>query len=808
MPTYEYETPHGILDIEAKDEAESIQKLTASLKSLDYQAKAKAAGEGRGAKSESTWEYIKDAVAGQFADITGKISAGRAPGVAGLVQMGAGPGLSEQEWAAQAAEATNYQGLSPADSIQAMAGGAAKAVTHPLSYMGPGGVPLKVATALFSGAGAEGAGEVARSMGAERGGGLDITAQLAGGIATGAPVAGLGKTVVGAWKAGKNALSSRGSEAAVKALEAETSEKVKAILQQAMKADPELKKNVAEALVESARAGVDSPVTALIDNPVIQARLNHLATVDKEFYGQYYRQLEEAKTQLQSAKNQLFGSAARGAEVVSDFAAKTPQQLAEETAAQQAARINRPIISEAQQKTAQAFPAAQREADMVRRLERVTNEDLAISPTASKAYDDIAKAASEDGAALSSQSAAELRAVAEDMTQNNPFHRFPSLIEKIKSVVKPQRDGGFEAIDYNGARDLQQELNRLLRTSREPADQHYLGIMKQRLETMMYEDMPQHAQRLRDANMRYAYDANLLDFTLSAVDSKTGILNPEKAAEWIANNKGALKNIIAHDEVLGKLDLNKAISDPSIDIAKVLAKQVKAENIVGKIKVEDFFKGRDPNAISRLLMNDPGWGREAIKRFAKDADAMKAMRAFMLDYLTADKGKSFDELFNTPTAVRNLNQLFGPGYVQTVKKLGNISDKLAKAATHKGVTTPQAAAPGIIEKFTGIPASMWFSKLRNPIISLQQAVFELASKGATVKQAEMLDRQLKEVLIDPKRFATLVRGLENIEPDNIEGMQKVLQKVIGYGKNFAASTGDIAIRSALPAVGPALEGQQ
>jgi len=799
MPTYTYETPYGDLDIDAKDQAESEAKLMESLRVLEYSQKVDASAQGKGRKTESTWEYVKDAVAGQWADLTGKINAGRAPGMAGMVP-GMSPDSDRQsatQYASRAADTMNYEGLSPADVIQSTVGEAAKSATHPASYLGPGGPLLKVATALGAGAGGEVAATVARHAGAEEGGLVEFGSRIAGGIGGAAPFAASASVLGNLYKAGKRALN---PEHATKVASEEASKQVKAMLKQAMKADPGLKGDIQKAMLEAQEAGMELPVTALIDNPVIQSRLNQLAKTDPEFNGLYYNKVRDAMDQLNNLKSQAFGDVDKAADTVSEFANRTPQQIAEETAAKKAARINDSVLAQARSKTAQAFPAAEREADLVKRLERVSNEDLRVSPIASEQYTTIAAKAAEDGSALSSTSAADLISmIGDDIQQNNPFHRFPSIIDRAKKIIKPQENGEFAPIPYSAARDLQQEINAAKRSASEAADKHHLGKLGERLEEMMYRDMPDHAEALRAANSRFAYDANLRDFALSAIDSKTGILNPEKAAKWIAENRSAVDRVKTVSPELDEvLTLRQSVVDPSLDIAKVLAKQVKAENIVGSIKVEDFFKGRTPDAIAQLLMKDPTWGKEAIKRFSKDPDALKAMRSFMLNHLTSDPSKPFSAYVKTPTAVSNLNRLFGPGYKQTVDKLGGFTEKLQKAMSHESLPRVGAGEGGIVEGATGVPAAQIFSRLRNQIISVPQAIFELASKGLTAKMRGQVEREMKDIMVDPQRFAQLVRLVDNT--DDPAKLQTALHRFLGIAKKVGAGAATAGVKAAIPVI--------
>lgn len=807
MPTYEYETPHGILEIDAKDEAESVSKLKASLQSLDYQAKKKTAESGAGPKVESTWEYIKDAVAGQTAEVMGGLNKSTAylPGLTGMMVnafRGGPPTQGAPEIAPGLAAKMNYEGLSPADSMQAIAGEAAKGVAHPGSYIGPGGPLAKTVMAAIAPAGGEVSSQIAQGFGAEKGGAIDTTARLAGSIGTAYPVAAASRFWEKASDAGKRMMSGETSEKALKALEEETNRKVITVLQSAMKADPSFKSKVQAALYQAKQSGVASPVTALVENPVIKAHIAYLAKNNQEFHGKYFGQLDDAFAQLQAAKRGVFGSPARAADTISDFTAKTPEQIAQESAARQAARINKPIEEEAIAATQKAFPAAQREADELRRLERVLGEDLKVSPVASKQYTEIDAEAGKAGAVLSPQSAKALAAVAASAAPTNPFHRYPQLLDRVEKVIGEAPT----SMTYADARGLQIEINKLLRSDIDQADKWQLGRLKDSLEEMMYQDMPEFAQRLRDANMRYAYDSNMLDFTMFALDKKTGMLNPTRAAEWIANARqyGGFDKIVAYDESLGKLDLAKAIGDPAMDITKILKRRVDADNFIGQVKVKQFFKGEDPDEIASLLMRNGNKGKAAIREFGRDPDAMKALRSYMLDFLTRP-GKIFSEAFETPAAESNLNQLFGPGYTNVVKRLGGISDKLNVAAKQRNITAELSKTEqGIIESSIGVPASMIFSKFRNPIISFKQAAFELISKGATTKQREALDKELMNVFSDPQRFVKLVKNLEDIPASDVKGVSDYLKKALKWGAIVAKESATTGIRASFGAAAPTL----
>jgi len=804
MPVFKYNTQFGPVEVTADTKEQADADLAQALRFKTMEAgpgaMAPTAAKQEDPLSAVTDSYIVDRLKRAVSTMAGNVAAVN-PALATENPLLRGQAPSREQAAAQTAQALDFKGLRAGSDIEKIAGEAAATAVDPTTYaMGPGGVIRRGLLGGVAGGGAE-AGAIMAAT--EPGTAADLLARVAGAgaasLGTSAGSAGLGVAGRPAVQYAKQLISPQGQQQAVQELEKQASSHIQNVLREAVKLDPQLVPKIQMVMLDAQKFGVRMPISALADNEVIDAALRGLAARDPQFAGLYQQEFAQAKEQLRQAKEGMFGDPAKAAELLSQRTAyQTPQQRAELEARlreQQAKESNLALERQATGMTQKAFPFAEREADMTTRLTRVADEDLRISPAASKQYEDVAKLAADDGSSLSSQSAAELHALATATKEENLFTSFPSLIDRIKNVTKPKADGGFEAIDYQNARGLQQEINKLLRSDAPDASKYYLSQLKTRLETMMYEDMPQHAQLLRDANQRFAYDANLKDFAMSAIDSKTGMLNPEKAAAWIASNRGAIDNISAYDPVLDKaLNLRSGIVDPALNIARVLDQRVKAENIVGKMRVDDWVgdAGMSPKTLVNKILGDPAFAKKALERFRTDPEGMKALKSYILDEAMGGEtpAATFAKFMDNKDSKLTLERLFGSGaggFLNTVEKLGSVSDKLLKSA--KDAQTRYSMTSVKKDKFEelfGVPLSMIFSKLRNPIISGPQAAVELLSKGITAKQAEHFDKQLKELLLDPQKFATFVKDLDAAASSgNLEAAAKALQS---RGLTFAQET--------------------
>jgi len=793
MPVFKFNTEFGPVEVTADTKEQAETDLDKALRFKTMEAPGVMSPTAQ-EEDGGTFDYVKDRLKRAIANMAGNVAAvnpalaASNPLLRGLLR---GQAPSREQAAAQAAQTMGYKGLRAGDNLEKIAGEAAATAIDPTTYVfGPGGMVRRGLLGAAAGGGAEMA-----AIGADTEPGTvpDLLARVAGAGAaattSSALSAGGGAIARPALQYARGMLSPQGQQQAVQELEKQAGSHLQNVLREAVKLDPQLLPKIQMVMLDAQKFGVKMPISALADNEVIDAALRGLAARDPQFAGLYQQEFLAAKEQLRQAKEGMFGDPARAAETLSQRTAyQTPQQkaaLEAQLVEQRAKESNLALEKRATEMTQKAFPAAEREADMVSRLERVSSEDLRLSPAASKQYEDIAKLAADDGAGLSSQSAAELHALATATKEENLFTSFPSLIDRIKSVTKPKADGGFDAIDYQNARGLQQEINRLLRSNAPDASKYHLNQLKTRLETMMYDDMPQHAQMLRDANQRFAYDASLKDFTMSAVDSKTGMLNPEKAAAWIADNRGAIDNISAYDPVVGKaLDLRSGVVNPALDIANVLNQRVKAENIVGKIRVDEWVgdAGMSPKTLVNKILSDPAFAKKAMERFRTDPEGMKALKSYILDEALGGEtpAATFAKFMNNKDSKLTLERLFGSGaggFLNTVEKLGSVSDKLLKsskdAQTRYSMTSVKKDR---FEETFGVPLPMIFSKLRNPIISTPQAAVELLSKGITAKQSEHFDKQLKELLLDPQKFAMFVKDLDAAASSgNLDAAAKALQ---------------------------------
>ena len=696
----------------------------------------------------------------------------------------------KEQVAADIASSLKYQGYGAGSDLEQMVGAGVVSAMDPTTYaIGPGGPLTRGALGFAAGFGGEGGSLAA---GTDPGTGADSAARgfgAVGGSLLHSTLSSAGRNVfVPAGRWAKRALSPEGQQSAISAAEQEATGAIQEVLREAIKLDPSLASKIQSTLQHADTFGVSLPITALVENEVIAAALRGLAARDSAFAGLYKNQFQAAKDQLTAVQHGMFGKPSKAAVTLSERTDyQTPQQRADleaERRLAEAEAFNKGVERQATEMTQKYFPAAERAEKMSVRWQRLGDEDRAVSPAASTQYTKILQDAAEKGVGLSEQSVQELRRQAQIADSLNPFHRYPALFNLIPKVIGE----GVQGMSYKDARGLQQEINKLLRSDLDGADKARLQSLKSQLEEMMYEDMPEQAQMLRDANARYAYDATLRDFAVRNIDKRTGRLDPVKANEWLAddNNNSAIRKIVAHDPVLGQLSLRQNLYEPAGKIINLLETLVKKEDILGKIKVDAWAgdQGLSPPKLVDNFFKHHTFATKLLNRFKDDPEAMRALRSYVLDDAMIKKegegGRLFASYMKDKVSEDSLKMLFGTGaagYLNTINKLGDLSDKIAKHAKDAEISFNQEGIKkGWFEKKFGVPLSMVFSKLRNPIISTPQAAVELISKGMTTKQSQIFDDRLREILIDPIKLANLVKNLDAAaKSNNLEQAAKILQ---------------------------------
>lgn len=739
---------------------QSADEIRAILETLDRMVEAQEEPQAQSVMDDRTapdmLSYVGDRIKGQIATTGGQI-------IGGAQALLGGKGYDEASSTArgQVGEVLGYQGLRADSGPMEWTGTGLTEPFSPINYMIPGGKlaargVASVAPSIAADAGAAAMDTEAGSVGDF------ITRGVAGGAAglkQGAARAVGRKSYEGVASAIANRWSGKASQAIDAKLDATVKGQLQDVFAAAVRADPEILKTMQQMMVQAQREGVNLPLHALADNAIFDAAIRGLASRNAEFRQRHLDVYEQAKNRIKQVQEGLFGKPDEAVEKLSDL---TTPKVAE--AAPGSNATEKSIMRQAR-KLSEPYARIETDTDLSRRFSTMVDEQIkADSPIGSNLFEKTRKMAERDGAALSPKSTQTLFEQASVVGDENPFTGVPSVLTKLRQYTKPD-NGGFRGMDYEQVRDLQSEISRVQRAGVSGESRYALNQLSKQLDEMIQTDFPKEvAGSLNAASTRYAYDKTLKDFSLAVMDRKTGVLDEQKAVKWAEENRGSFEHLVVVDEA-GKpipgLSLREAMGDAKKVMALLTAK-ARMENIPAKLRVEAWAEevGLPPRGFMSKVYTDPNFANQALAKFRRDKDALKAMRSYALSDALEAQGGALNWMKDKDRAA-NLNKLFGPGYVEQVERLAKLTDRLAKSPAEIGVNFQQATQKGWFDRHLGVPLSMIFSKLRNPILSGPQATLELLSRSGTTLTSRKFDENLARLLSSPKDMMAFLKELES-----------------------------------------------
>lgn len=719
----------------------------------------------------------------------------------GSVSMSLSPGNQEQ--AQKRAEdklgVQNYQpplGASPREEYVGMG---IQMASDPTSYAGGGLAKgwkgVKAALDILNRAGesfmAGYMGEMAGDYAEQMGGGelAQEAATLAGSIA-GSYGAGTVKRTVGtgvkagteAIKAGKGLKSLAEDKVAFQARQ-----HVENTIRAALAYNPKLADTIQELAGKYAAKGIDIPLNVLVDNPVIDAEVRHLASVDPEFGAQYMRQWEDGRQSMRMMKDSMFGSPTEAKEALG---------TSPDTLARKKLEIEQRLDQRATEASRSVAPDYMAPSASERLGKLSTSVEPPVSPRAASIYRQLDETAANEY--IPEQEVKNIYRLARGDQKDSPFTKFPSLWNKITQVLKPavdQTDTGFieqfDPLDYKAFRSLQSEAKTALRSLNKNSetyqqDAYNLGRLIETLDTSA-QSLPKDVyNRLKLADRMYAFDATVNDFATSVFNSN-GQIDVKKAEEWMKDprNRRAMTSMV--DPVTGE-SLGPLVATPATMVAKLMQRKDRVNSIYTRMVASKLADdaGMSGEKMLQKMYDDPTYVGTVLKKYSNRPEILNALRSFALDDIVASRDP-LTTLLEDRNKAQVYNRIFGAEFNKRVNELAFILSKLSPENNPAKFTFDRnkGVSQDWLEETINVPAGMIFSKLRNPIISKWQAFVELASRGLTTRSNQQYEMAMKRLMLDPKAMSSFISEMKDVAQDSSKkiDLDKLNQWAERYGIN-------------------------
>lgn len=267
----------------------------------------------------------------------------------------------------------------------------------------------------------------------------------------------------------------------------------------------------------------------------------------------------------------------------------------------------------------------------------------------------------------------------------------------------------------------------------------------------------------KDDGYKIAEDSIISEIYDKAI--KNGELNPGALAKYIKQKEKIIRQIPGLED-----KLRTALADDSalrarisqLDDAAAVAQKRIADNALTKFEAPNY------NALARSFMGDPK-SREKLLRDIGDLDADSAravrrtLRAEIIN-LADNNPSGFMDYLMDPANKDALDKAFGSAFQPSLRKVGLLADKLAKADVSKvGVSITKEDLDPVAKLAPGLDIPYINSTFRDRITSLPQKVVRLMSRVNDRKLLKKTDETIKELLLDPNGVQKLANVASSID---------------------------------------------
>lgn len=772
--------------------------------------------------------FGQDVAKQQIGDVAGQLAGGLVDPPLPALRIGktllgvGGDGGAAKTVESSIDKALGTQGLSPANPEQGVLGAGIRGLLDPLTAVGPGGIIGKLFSGFLGGAGGEMGGQAAREAGV--GPGTELAATLAGGLAGGAVPAVTAPTRqagVEAVRAGARYMGSGGLQRGVTdASTAAADDQVRTLLKQAAASDPELEGRLVSAIQQQQRTGVQLPLSAILQNPVIDAELASLASRNPAFRQAYEAQWKNAQGQVQSRQDRMFGMNPQDA-------ARRLEQFSDPT-------LDKPVQARLRAFDAAIAKAGELEAkspgeigDSVTKLVK-QREELARA-SMKPVYDKVFKAV--EGKDVPAEVVQELYDTAKGLKLDDIFFKGPETQRNLMQIWGPKQSpaqysdtgmvgGGtpeFSAVPIKELDSLKQAINKGIRTTSDRKELENLRVLRNRVSEAAMKIDPEFAQNWKAADAQFAarvgvpfdsetmrmmgrakYDETVLPIltrnkssfneflaaagpegTKMAEDAltyslwkssvKDGVLDPKAAQRWIKSHGEQLSMVPGlRDELTGrdgalvtmdKLASRKAALEKNFD-------QAQQTKILG-------LENLNPQQLVGKMYSEPQFIDRLLKTHGTDRDNMRALRSFVLDDIMSASNPL--EAMQDKRRLVAYGKLFGPSWMNNIKELAEVSGRLARNPADVRVNI--AAQPkDFVEEFApGLSIPKIVTLVRDRWISGWQKVAIGASRVQGAATERIKDERLMEAFLNPAETRKLLEDLKSMEEGKNLGKEAVMR---------------------------------
>ena len=574
--------------------------------------------------------------------------------------------------------------------------------------------------------------------------------------------------------------------------------------------DPKFFKKIEEAQASAKALGVEMPISAIMaDNPVINAYISNLASINPEFKARFFSKYEAAKKVLSKSASKTFGDPTKADDILENVATNIdPSKTVAKKIAGLDAKAKKDIES---LKDIDAY-------DFGSKVTKLTKDARSIAAgETSPLYKAAFKYADDAGVELPSSAVEDIYKLTVGETNADIFKTFPSLEAKIKKYFSPKDIKTAQTFKFKGtervARDqktigrefnsasiehldsLKREVNRSLRTATSGSDISVLGNLKDRLNVhisnldegfvSLYKKadevylnkigLPFNEATIKDIG-RAKFNENVVNtltknksalMQFTNVTGKSG----EKLAEdaffsslkshidagrpiksWQLKHKDTLNFMPKVNEEVARIAKDSSILNRRISAINKSFRDIEANQI---LKIE----GVSANDIVNKLHTSPKYLSKFMAQHGGSKDKLNAVRSFMLDNVM--KNENPVEILQDKTKQRVFDKVFGTAYAKRIRDIALLSQRLKK--------DPAQVAPhlakireDVFKAMSGTsPERVYSLFVTNPVVSKQVAIATVAKNFFNKQGSELADKQMIDILLDPEKAVLLSKALKS-----------------------------------------------
>ena len=668
-----------------------------------------------------------------------------------------------------------FQDYKAPNVIAELGGAIPEALTDPLTYAFPGGgLGRKAAESVLPAVGAK-FGELASQNQSPV---VQAALQVLGGVAGGlgnaqisrAPL--LGKSATKGIQSGLGLLGTKGVEQVNEKAGMLAEQHIRSVLQAAVHADPKLAEEIVKLQARNNVLGSDLPISSIANNPVIKAAIATMAVKDPEFVAKFTSQFEAAKNALAQTSAEEFGDPVRAKEAIEAAMSKYSKSNPELFDMQAAKDLDlKGKDLEAFQTSLPIAPSWMAPTAEGRTTRLLSQAPQKVSPRSVPFWTKADEIATKQDVYLPENGVREIYNEVASTANEQKFQKFAGVWGAIKDKFAPVVDPDNKAVkqwnpaSYQDYRSLQEKLSEQLRALNPSSESYNIDkanlsklskVVNEAADKYFPEEL---ATNLKKARTQYAYDSTIKDIGDKAFNDK-GYLDADKLEKWLRDpsNRSAVQNLI---EPTTGTKLVDPVTSTKMAIGRIMAEKDQLDSFHTRLmqqKIEDVSK-MTPQQIVSKAYTDTRFTKDFLEKYGKDMPTLNALRAWMLDDVLISP-ESLKIVTGDKNKVATFERVFGFGYVAKLEQLAAIADTLKKNPT--AITFDLKSAPkDVLQNFIpGVSIPNVTSRLRNPIMSTQQAVIELFSKSLAAKTELGYESRLKQLLLDPQKIRTYLDELK------------------------------------------------